>query len=182
MKLPLAEKNDIKIFILYLMRNIGYPLDFNSISDIVIQDGIVGYFDFAECFAELVDAETIEARGSGADLQYSVSEKGLHIAEELSNGLLAGIREKSLTSALRHLSFKKRGAVLKTMLEELDSGRYRVRCTIREKEEYILDVSVTAESEAQAAKIVDNFNRRPEVAFRGVLALLSGEVDYLFES
>lgn len=181
MKLPLVEKNDIKIFILYLMRNIGYPLDFHSISDIVIQDGIVGYFDFAECFTELVDAGNIATCRIDTDIQYSVSERGMHIAEELGSSLLASIREKSLTSALRHLSFKKRGAALKTMLDELDDGRYRVRCTIREREECILDVSVTVESEVQATRIVENFNRRPEVAFRGVLALLSGDVDYLFE-
>ena len=51
----LRDKNDIKIFILYLLRHIGYPLDFVSINDIVVQDGYVGYFDFAECFAEMLD-------------------------------------------------------------------------------------------------------------------------------
>ena len=34
----LKNKNDIKIFILYLLQNINYPLDFPTINDIVVQD------------------------------------------------------------------------------------------------------------------------------------------------
>ena len=60
MQAPLKEKNDIKIFILYLLKNLNYPLDFNTISDIVVQDEFVNYFDFAECFAELLDIGNIE--------------------------------------------------------------------------------------------------------------------------
>ena len=51
----LKNKNDIKIFILYLLQNINYPLDFPTINDIVVQDEYVNYFDFAECFAEILD-------------------------------------------------------------------------------------------------------------------------------
>ena len=49
MQAALKDKNDIKIFILYLMRNVGYPLEFENLNDIVVQDGVVGYFDFVEC-------------------------------------------------------------------------------------------------------------------------------------
>jgi len=56
---PLKDKNDIKIFILYLMKNIDYPLDFNTLSDIAVQDEFVSYFDFAECFAQLLDIGTV---------------------------------------------------------------------------------------------------------------------------
>jgi len=59
MQSQFRDKNDIKIFILYLLRHIGYPLDFVSINDIVVQDGYVGYFDFVECFAELLETGNI---------------------------------------------------------------------------------------------------------------------------
>ena len=49
MQIPITDKNEIKIFVLYLMKNVGVKLDFNNISDIVIQDNIVSYFDFVVC-------------------------------------------------------------------------------------------------------------------------------------
>ena len=65
----LRDKNDIKIFILYLLRHIGYPLDFVSINDIVVQDGYVGYFDFAECFAELLETGNIVLTDTAENLR-----------------------------------------------------------------------------------------------------------------
>ena len=50
----LTEVDEIKIFILYLLDKIGYPLDYPSISQIMMQDGIVRFIDFAECFFALV--------------------------------------------------------------------------------------------------------------------------------
>ena len=52
----LKDENEIKIFILYLLDKIGYPLDYPSIGSIMMQDGIVNFFDFAQCFFALVDA------------------------------------------------------------------------------------------------------------------------------
>ena len=49
--MELTDKFEIKIFILFLLKNIKEPLEFSMINDIVIQDGYVNYFDFAICFA-----------------------------------------------------------------------------------------------------------------------------------
>ena len=92
----LREKNDIKIFILYLMRHIGYPLDFSNINDIVLQDGIVNYFDFAECFAELIDSKNIEELTEGDEVLYAITEQGKSVSDSLQSDLMMMIREKSL--------------------------------------------------------------------------------------
>ena len=61
----LKEKIDIKIFILYLMDRMGYPLDYDTITSIIIQDDIVNYFDFAQCFGEVEDATFYTKVASG---------------------------------------------------------------------------------------------------------------------
>ena len=107
MQAALKDKNDIKIFILYLMRNVGYPLEYENLNDIVIQDGVVGYFDFVECFGELLDTGNVrEIKGENGDL-YEITEQGKHVSDSLEGNLLGLIRDKSLKSALRLLSFKK---------------------------------------------------------------------------
>ena len=50
LKTKLKNKTDIKIFILYLLSNVGYPLSYAEINDISVQDNFVGSMDFAECF------------------------------------------------------------------------------------------------------------------------------------
>ena len=41
MSSPIGSKNNVKIFVLYLLENINYPLDYCSINDIVMQTDYV---------------------------------------------------------------------------------------------------------------------------------------------
>ncbi len=182
MQNQLKDKNDIKIFILYLMRHIGYPLDFVSINDIVVQDGFVGYFDFVECFAELLETGNIEEmKNENEEELYVITEQGIHVADTLDSRLINMIKEKSLKSALRLLSFKERGAKLHFDFQPLPNGRFRVECIITEKEEELLNVTLSLESSNQLERIRRNFYDKPEVVYRGVMAVLTGEVNYLID-
>ena len=40
----------VKVFILYLLEKVGYPLDYNDLATIIIRDGYVDYFDFVTYF------------------------------------------------------------------------------------------------------------------------------------
>lgn len=202
MATQLKDENEIKIFILYLLDKIGYPLDYPSIGSIMLQDGIVNFFDFAQCFFALVDAGHIrEIISNGraakileteADLEedpeleddpvlYEVTETGRHVAEALSDKLMIAVREKSYRSALRHLSFAKRGAYVDQSYKP-DGEGYLVTCSIKDKSGTLMDLTVRADSEHQLNQMLKNYADRPEVVFRGVVALLQGDVNYLFES
>lgn len=179
MHATLKDKNDIKIFILYLLRNIKYPLDFVTINDIVVQDGYVNYFDFAECFAELLETGNIEEVDAGNQEYYAITEQGTHVADTLESRLLGIIREKSLKSALRLLSFKKRGADVRCETEALPDGRFRMHFIVIDNHEEMMHITTILEDRNQVERMRYNFNDKPEVVYRGMLALLSGEVNYL---
>ncbi len=181
----LRDKNDIKIFILYLLRHIGYPLDFVSINDIVVQDGYVGYFDFAECFAELLETGNIVElpadEAEGQDELYEITPQGIHVADNLDSRLLSSIREKSLKSAIRLLSFRERGAKVRFEFQPMAGGRFTVNCIIQEKDEELMNVEMILESSNQLERIRHNFYDKPEVVYRGIMAVLTGEVNYLID-
>lgn len=187
MQAPLKDKNDIKIFILYLLKNLNYPLDFNTIGDIVVQDEFVNYFDFAECFAELLDSGNIEqirspdkGKSSKGEL-YRVTETGITIAEQLQSSLLNMIKEKSLKSALRMLSFKSRGSDVSCKTAEREDGRYDLLCEVSENGCKLLELGMIIDTKYQLDKMVYNFNERPEVVYRGIISLLTGDINYLID-
>ena len=178
---PLREMSDIKIFILYLMKNIGYPLDFNTISDMAVQDEFVNYFDFAECFAELLDAGHVIEESNGGSPTYVVSEMGRRVAEELKTSIRGIIREKSLRSALRMLSFKRRGAKLRSETEIRADGRYNYNCAIVAKSGDVMNIELVLDSKQLCEKMDINFRDKPDIVYRGLIALLSGDVNYLID-
>ena len=175
----LRDKTDIKIFVLHLLRNIAYPLEFYDINDIVLQDGLVGGIDFYECFSQLCQSGNIEETKEGDKTFYEITEQGKDVAATLSSELLPHIRSRSLKSALRYLSFKKRKANLATSTTLLDDGRTNLTCTIIQEGCQLLQLQLLTDSDEQANKMKAVFQDRPEHIYRHILALLSGEVDYL---
>ena len=174
----ISDKTDIKIFILFLLDKIGYPLDEETLCEIILENGYVGYFDFAECFGELNEAGHIISAEALGKTYYAISDLGRTIASELQGGLLASIREKSLKSALRIISFKKKNATLSADVSEIENKKYNVRCRISEPIGDIFDVSLVTDTKEKAEQIKNNFLEKPEEVYRGLVAVLTGQVDY----
>ncbi len=185
MRSPVKDKNYVKVFILYLLKNINRPLDYNTINDIALYDGYVGYFDFATCFSELLDDEHIEEikGGEGKLDTYYITPKGISVAEHLSGDIFADIRDRSLKSALKLISFKERGAEVVYHCEDIpadEGGGYLVTCGIKEKKRDVCTITVKVDSKERADAIRANFNEKPEVIYKGAIALLSGDMNLIF--
>ncbi len=180
---PIGSKNNVKIFVLYLMENINYPLDYVTINDIVMQTDYVMFLDFAESFNEMLDAGLIEElKRRDGESEYAVTEKGRCVARELHSDILSSILDKSMTCALRYIDFSRRGIEANCSIEPREDGRYNFTCSFDEKRSEIFKISVVVDSLDRVKRMKDNFIERPEVIYRGVFALLAGNVNYLFDS
>ena len=112
MSSAIGSINNVKIFVLYLLQNINYPVDFVTINDIVMQTDYVMYLDFAVAFNSLLDSGLIEKVEDDGEEKYRVTPNGAIVASELKSDILSSILDKSLAAALRYIDFKKRGVVV----------------------------------------------------------------------
>ncbi len=181
MQASITDTNDIKIFVLYLMKNVNRPLDFTTVSEISVQDGYVNYFDFASCFAELIDNGSISETVIDGEPIYEITERGLVVVNELQSNILNMIREKSLRSALRLLSFKERGSAVYCGFSQVGDDKFILECRITEKAELIMDVKLGVDSKQLLDVMMYNFDNKPEILYKGIIAILTGEVDYLLD-
>lgn len=177
----IGSVRNVKIFVLYLMENINYPLDFVTLNDIVMQTDYVMYLDFAEAFGEMLDGDLLMKMEVDGEELYTVTEKGRIVARELKSDLLPSILDRSLSAALRYLNFKKRGIVAKCIVEPTEDGRYAVTCSFTERKTCIFSQSLVVDSQDRAERMKHNFYERPEAIYRGVMALMAGNVNYLFD-
>ena len=173
---------NVKIFVLYLMQNLGRPLDFITLNDIVMQTDYIMYLDFAEAFGQMLDGDLIREVGElDGDKMYEITEKGICVAENLSSDVLSSILDKSLAAALRYLDFKKRGIEAKCTTERREDGVYEIHCQLLERGRVLFSNTLTVDSADRASRMAENFRDRPEVVYRGVLALLAGNMNFLFD-
>ena len=178
----IRDKRNVKIFVLYLMQNINYPLDYVTLNDIVMQNDYVMYLDFAESFHEMLESELVceECKNEAGDPMYIVTDKGRIVATELRSEILSSLLDKSQQCALRYLDFKKRSISVTSRIEKREDGRYDVVCIIKEKNQIIMQNSVVVDTLNRAKRMEDNFRDHPEVVYKGVMALLSGNINFIF--
>lgn len=177
-----GNMNNVKIFVLYLMRNINYPMDYVTINDVVRQTDFVMFLDFAVAFNEMLDGDLIRQLDvENGNPLYEVTEKGMLVADELHTDILSPILEKSLAAALQFLDFRKRDIKFSSDAQIQRDRSVNVTLTITEKGKTIYQTMINVDSESRAEQIRENFRSKPEVIYRGTVALVNGKVDYLFD-
>jgi hypothetical protein len=182
MKTPqngMSNQTDVKIFILFLLDNINYPLDYSTIHDICIQNGYVCGFDFAACFSQLKELGHILEDGEEGERYYVISPTGKMVAAELQSNLLLSIREKSLKSAMRYLSFRKRKAEMASSVEQREDGKYIFHAEITDPRGDLLRLDLCMASRLQAESMKRKFDKDPESVYRRLLSVLTEDADYV---
>lgn len=173
------DPNDIKIFILFLLDSINYPMDYSTIHDIILQSGYVGQFDFAQCFSELKERGHILEESDGSETYYAISATGRMVASELQGNLMQSIRDKSLKCAMRFLSFQKRNAAPSSSVTERPDRKYNLHCAITEPNGSILSLDLCVSSRLQAEEMKARFDKEPEGVYRRLMAVISGDPEYV---
>ena len=184
MKAPqngMSNPTDVKIFILYLLDHINYPLDYSTVHDVCVQNGYVGGFDFAACFSELKELGHVLEESEEGESYYVISPTGRMVAAELQNNILLSIREKSLKSAMHLLSFKKRQASMESSVEKRADGKFTLHCEITEPAGDVLRLDLCMSSRLHAESMKKKFDKDPESVYRRLLSVLTGDVDYVLQ-
>ena len=177
----LHTTTDLKVFLLFLLDNIRSPIDEESLLYIVEENTDDITLDYTACLIELVASGHLYFDEIDNIKYYMISEKGRMVARELKSDILPSILDRSLSAALRYLNFKKRGIRTRCSVEKTDGDRYLVTCSFIEGETCIFTQSLVVDTMDRAQRMQNNFYERPEAIYRGVLALMAGNVNYLFD-
>lgn len=178
--MELTNKFEIKVFILYLLKNIGEALDITTIGEVVVQDAFVNYFDFSVCFSDLLESRQVEEVEENGEKLYAISEEGILSVDEVESALYAGVKEKALRSAQRLIALKRGGNRIKCEVSPCDRG-YMLSASITDKEKTLLRLDTYVTDEDYAKQMQANFNERADIIYKGAMALLSGDINFIFD-
>ena len=184
----ITDPQTIKVFILSLMEHVGYALTYTGVADIVMQDRVVDFVDFGENFQKLIekghvtehseDVEKDELNPYGHPV-YTVSETGHRVVEALEDTIPPFTREKSCRNALRYLDFVRSGTSTAQNLTTIGNNEM-LHLEIRDRRGLSFDLTIRPDNPYQLDLMRSKFAERPENIYKGFLALLTGEKDYLF--
>jgi hypothetical protein len=182
MRSPIGPLKNVKIFVLYLLDNINYPLDYTTINDIVMQTDYVLYLDFAEAFISMLELGLIEKVEEDGEELYIITKRGRYCSQEFRGEIVHSLLENALRKALKYLDFKKRGVEVRSWIERAENGKIQISFSFTEKGVCIFYQTLIVDHEERAIRMQNNFSERPEDIYKGMLALMEGNVNYLFDN
>lgn len=178
-KYLLNTLTDIKVFLLFLLANVGSPIDHSALIEIVYENTDEIAIDYDECLNQLVDTEHLYFDEAEGEKYYMITKKGMMVARELYDTLDEEFRERSIRSAAKHLSLSGSGRAVKSSIVETEDKRFKVVMTASDTVGETMRLEITVSSRTEAEKIKSNFDQKPDSIYRGVLYATSGRMEYI---
>ena len=170
MEHPVQEKLDIKILILFILRRLPETVESETLAELALSDGGVGYFEFAECLAELEDSGHLERRGR----MVCLTEKGERNGAIVETSLPWTLRSR-LERILEPLAEKLRRRSMITAEHYDTAAGCTVHLSLSDEMGEIADLRLVCGGEEHAAKIEKNFRAAAEDLYSRIMAVLLEE-------
>lgn len=175
---PLASFTDLKVFLLFLLDNIRYPVEHSTLLKIIADNTDDYSLDYEQCLMELVASSHLLFDEFDGEKYYMIAEKGRLVSAELYESLDPELRERSLNSANKHISLAGEGTGINARIEETKNKRFKVILESFDKEGELMSVSVVVSTRSEAELIKKNFEAKPSSIYRGILFSLTGKLEF----
>ena len=167
MQQPMQEKLDIKILILFILRRLPDAVDAETLADLALADGDVGYFEYAECLAELEDSGHLTRSGRF----YAITEKGDRNCSIVESSLPYTLRTRMEKKVTPMADKMRRRALVRAEHEDTPAG-CRVHLSLSDEMGAIIDMSLICGTEVHAEKIEANFRAGAENYYNRIMEML----------
>lgn len=175
----LKTPTDIKVFLLFIFDRLGCVLEHATVIEILMESTGLVSLDYDECLRELVKGGHLLFEDFGEEKYYMISDKGRLVSAELYDTLDKSFREHSLRLAAKRVSLIERGAGTRASISETESKRYRVTLEAFDRFGELMSISVTVNSMLEAEAIKQNFEKKPDGVYRGVLFSVTGKLEFI---
>lgn len=171
--------SDIKVFLLYVLDHLRYPVEEETVLYIVAQNTNVISLDYSQCLTELAKTEHVYTDEFEGTRYYMISDKGRATVAELYDVLDKSFLERCRASIAKYVSLKKKEITVSSFIEPDGAKRFRVNLEAFDKYGDLMRLSITVNSMAEAVEIKNNYDTRPDGVYKGILFSVTGKMDFL---
>ena len=168
----LLNSREIRILICYMLSSVDEPMPRKTVVDIIFSQGMANYFETEAAIEELVKLGNITET---EDDLLIITEAGRSAAETLTTHIPFTLRERSVESAVRLLTRRRRERENNVEITPIENG-VMITCSIDRTEHPMMSFSLRVADNEQAELIKDRFLNDPVTVYRLMIGLFTGEV------
>jgi hypothetical protein len=168
----IREPEDVKYLILYCLSLLPMTVSVDDLMEVTMIDGGFGYFEFMQCFHELLESGHISELDMIDHKEYLLSNEGRKVVELMEGQLRLSVRDRAQTAALRVISRIRRNNSLRAYHKKNDDGSFHVTLAVYDKSFEMMSINVAVFNERQCQMLEQNFKDNAESIYKGLLSLL----------
>lgn len=145
----LTGSTEIRLLLCYIVKTSG-PIARQEIEDALMEEQLVNYFEIGSCLDDITRQGMVELNEG----KYTITDKGVRVANELAYDLPLSVRERAVAAVLRGQLWAHKQAEYGADITEKPDGHCTVRCTIKalENELFCLDLGAPDRLSAEMLK------------------------------
>ena len=165
---------DVKALLLYILNASNTALNREHLTEIVMNDGLVDYFDFSQALQESLQEGLLDIASIENENDYIITPLGVQTKDLYEKNIPFNVKKRSLAALTKVLAKIKRDSKTHTDIEATEGG-FLVTCRLTEGSLTLLEYKVLVPDEMQAHIIADQFAKSPAEKYQGIMSLLIDE-------
>lgn len=167
------ELAENKLLLLYIFDNVQLPLSNTLITEIVLENNLLNYFQLQQYLSELVDSGFLRLEKENKKQLYNLNPTGKNVLRYFENRI-SNSKKEILKSYL-----KSRSEILKKEVEITadyfpgDDNDYTITCKITENSSTIIELKLKADSNDKAKAICSKWKADPYKIYNSIMDSLT---------
>ncbi len=170
----LWELPDIKALVLYLLKEADCVVTETQLTEVMMADGLVEYFDYTQAVDQLLIAGMMDIPSLEETSSYKITKLGLEVVNEYEERLPYNVRSKTLAALKANLRKKREEEETWTEIKRSETG-YAVTCTTQEQGEVLLSYTILVPEQRDAYYAAQRFKENPAFYYQRIMELVLDE-------
>lgn len=164
-----------KLTILYILRGIDKPILKSDVTEMMMENDLLNYFELQLFLTELEETNLLELTESDSNQYYMITEKGKGTLELFSDILVPTFTQDLDVIISNKLSSLKKFSEMSANYSKIGENDFQVNLTIKEDSRVVLDIDLNLISNEQARIVVENFKSNTDLIYKKILQVLLDE-------
>ena len=147
-----------KLLLLYLLEKMNLPMSTSQISEFVLEEGMLSFFELQQCLHEMTESKYLDMTKENNTTRYNVTDNGMSLLELFEKRVPMNVRNKIIKYVNENRANIKRAfETTANYFKDNQTSEYVVKCGIYEDDFMLMEVNLSVVSREQARDICDNW-------------------------